>query len=539
MAQSLSKFHKQAYVNLLLCLLVVAAAGYLILADMRDSLSRDRATADARGIAGEITRLIAAQRANLKQIAQRSDVITALQDDVTPTHLRLTEQIRAATPQAQAIHLLSNAALGGTQGLTHLAANYVHLIQKGRHQGFASIAEFRALDTPSEHYDLIEPVVTGDQKTVGYVVLSVSTAPLHSVIKRRLPETAYLTLYQTNAKEKPLTIMSFGDYALAEKAGGITASLGGLPWMLTYWPGEPMLGIFAGNRIYYLLFILFAVASLSVMSFDLYRRTREAIHHDIKSVGQMFRDVRFGDMRNQYPMKLEEFSPAFLYLQDSGKKLVEEKEKLKGMGLIDYLSQLNNRRYFEMRLKELFEQMATFPPSSVLIIDIDQFKAINDRFGHKAGDTLIVGIANALREIVRQTDFLARLGGDEFVVIYPHVSLSEATAFAERLRKLLPRQITLPRGLMHELRWSGGLSVMSNRDKRFSDVLWRADQALILAKEDGRHRTKIYDPTIDAEQDVHVDPYAHRAQAMPNAKTVGSDTRLGRAKLTSISRKTQ
>jgi len=532
MAQSLSKYHSQAFANLLLCLLVVGAAGYLILADMRDSLSRERALEGARVIAGEVSRLISSQRSNLKTIVQQPEVLAALRHGTASSQQQLANQIQARIPQAQTVHLLSTTGINGTQGLTSLVANYVDLIQRGAE---VPTAEFHDLGTSNEYYDLVEPVVTGNNELLGYLVMSISSSSLHALIERQLPDSGYLELRHANQDKNPSETISFGERARAGKARGITVALGDVPWTLTYWSGEPMPGIFAGNRIYYALFILFAVTSLLVMSFGLYRRTREAIHHDIKSVGRMFRDVRQGDMRNQYPMKLEEFSPAFLYLQDSGRKLVEEKEKLKGMGLIDHLSQLSNRRYFEMRLNELFEQKKAFPPSSVLIIDIDQFKSVNDRYGHKAGDALIVGFADALRQVVRQSDFLARLGGDEFCVIYPYVTLTEATVFADRLRKLLPRQIPLTRGIVHNLRWSGGVSIMSDKDPKYSDVLWRADQALILAKEGGRNRTKVYDPIIDQEQeDVRLDPFAHHAKTKP--KLVSSDTNPGGTRLASIPR---
>lgn len=164
------------------------------------------------------------------------------------------------------------------------------------------------------------------------------------------------------------------------------------------------------------------------------------------------------------------------------------------MELMDQLSQLGNRRYFEQRLKELFEASNENGPSSVLMIDMDYFKQVNDKHGHDAGDALIVGFANALRKAVRQTDVLARFGGDEFCIIYPYDPLEKARIRAERLRKQLPREILLTKGIMHQLRWTGGLSVMYDKDTKPDDVLWRADQALLQAKEDGRNTTKVYDP---------------------------------------------
>lgn len=222
-----------------------------------------------------------------------------------------------------------------------------------------------------------------------------------------------------------------------------------------------------------------------------YLTVTRVVRNDIKSIARMFYDIRHGGLREDYPMELEEFTGVFQYLRESGRKLVEEKKKLKGLGLIDHLSQLSNRRHFEKRLKELFEVNKTHSPSSVLIVDLDHFKSINDAHGHDIGDALIVGFAKALRAAVRQTDFLARLGGDEFCVIYPYAPLAKATVFVERLRKELPRELALPNGINHPLKWTGGLSSMTPGDKKFDDVLWRADKALMQAKESGRNQTQI------------------------------------------------
>jgi len=138
------------------------------------------------------------------------------------------------------------------------------------------------------------------------------------------------------------------------------------------------------------------------------------------------------------------------------------------------------------------------------MIDMDHFKKVNDIYGHDAGDALIVGFANALRKVVRQNDVLARLGGDEFCIIYTYASLENAKNFVERLRRQLPREIPLTKGVIHQLRWTGGLSAMHDKDTKPDDVLWRADQALLQAKEAGRNITKVYDPATGAPEKKRV-----------------------------------
>lgn len=259
-------------------------------------------------------------------------------------------------------------------------------------------------------------------------------------------------------------------------------------------PDDVSASISTEYRMLYLALIAIAVVALIVIGVTTYLTISRAVRDDVNSIARMFHDIRHGGLRVDYPMELEEFARVFQYLRDSGRKLVEEKKKLKGLGLIDHLSQLSNRRHFERRLKELFEASKTHGPSSVLIIDVDHFKSVNDDYGHDIGDALIIAFAKALRAAVRQSDFLARLGGDEFCVIYPYAPLAKATAFAERLRKQLPRDVALPNGVLHPLKWTGGLSAMVANDKKFDDALWRADKALMQAKEAGRNNTKVCPP---------------------------------------------
>lgn len=241
--------------------------------------------------------------------------------------------------------------------------------------------------------------------------------------------------------------------------------------------------------------VLMGVAMLGILAvfFRLYRVAAAAVRHDVRSLTRMFRDVREGDVREDYPIALRDFAETVSYLRASGRKLVLEKQRLKNLGLIDHLSQLSNRRHFERRLEQLFAGRKSKGGSTVLLIDIDHFKAVNDQYGHDCGDTLVVRFSKALRACVRQSDFLARLGGDEFCVIYPYTSVDRATFYVQRLRQQLPREITLMNGVTHTLRWTAGLSAMTDADKKFDDVLWRADKALIQAKEAGRNNTKVYD----------------------------------------------
>jgi diguanylate cyclase (GGDEF)-like protein len=155
----------------------------------------------------------------------------------------------------------------------------------------------------------------------------------------------------------------------------------------------------------------------------------------------------------------------------------------------DSLTGLSNRRKLMAALTEHYELFARYKtPTSVLIFDIDNFKGINDEYGHLAGDKAIAVTADVCRHELRATDFPARLGGDEFVILMPHTNCEHAVPIAERLRLRIAEQLKELGTLGAGATISGGLSELQPSDTSYEDVLKRADDALYRAKRDGRNR---------------------------------------------------
>jgi len=494
MSSSLTRLHLKVFLILTLCLGVAGYAGYLALRDLQLASYEENVTRTAGEAANRINELLAQQRQSLDKFAHQSDVMALLQHGSVAARVNAGNQIQSMLPDATAVHLLTRNNAGVLTPADNIDPASQDFVRRAAAAETPLAPEFRALGTPAEHYDMATPVRNQGQKPVGYLLASFATAPLRTAIEKSLPPGSYMELQQPAPDGTAQTVLAVGT-APPGNVATVTSALGNTRWTLLYEPAEKLPAILSGNRVYYFVFIVLAALTIFIVLFRLYRQTANAVRHDIRSLIRMFRDLREGSVRVDYPMELREFSEIFNYLRDRGQKLVEEKEKLKGMGLMDHLSQLGNRRHFERRLKELFEASKANGPSSVLIIDVDHFKSVNDKHGHDAGDALIVGFAKALRKVVRQTDVLARLGGDEFCIIYSYAPLAKATTLVERLRRHLPREIPLTKGVMHQLRWTGGLSAMHDNDTKPDDVLWRADQALLQAKEAGRNTTKVYDPT--------------------------------------------
>jgi two-component system, cell cycle response regulator len=160
------------------------------------------------------------------------------------------------------------------------------------------------------------------------------------------------------------------------------------------------------------------------------------------------------------------------------------------MAITDPLTGLYNRRYMESHLGSLLEQaVSRKKPLTVLVLDIDYFKAINDTHGHDAGDDVLREFSFRIKKSIRGIDLACRYGGEEFVVVMPETDITVATMVAERLRR---RVATEPFPIQDgsrsiEVTISIGISALG-RDDTAANILKRADAALYRAKRDGRNR---------------------------------------------------
>lgn len=159
----------------------------------------------------------------------------------------------------------------------------------------------------------------------------------------------------------------------------------------------------------------------------------------------------------------------------------------------DPLTGLYNRRYFEeVAAREVAQAKRTHAPLSIVALDLDHFKAINDRYGHAIGDKVLRVQSEIIREVIRENDIPCRVGGEEFVIIMPATDSHEAAFAAERLRaQVMAADIGL--GNQQVICWttSVGVATLGEGDGAIEEVLRRADDALYRAKADGRNRVSV------------------------------------------------
>lgn len=161
--------------------------------------------------------------------------------------------------------------------------------------------------------------------------------------------------------------------------------------------------------------------------------------------------------------------------------------------LTDPLTQLPNRRAFDDQLAgRLQDYRKHSTPFSLLMVDVDHFKQINDTFGHPVGDEVLVSMGKALRAALRKHDFVARIGGEEFAIIFPYTTLEEAQRAATKACEGVAALACEYEFLSQPVTASGGLaSIHPGED--LDSLVRRADDALYMAKHNGRDRTYMHD----------------------------------------------
>lgn len=170
------------------------------------------------------------------------------------------------------------------------------------------------------------------------------------------------------------------------------------------------------------------------------------------------------------------------------------RDELERQAHSDYLTGLDNRRHFLSQAEsELARTLRYERDMSILMLDLDYFKRINDTYGHKVGDIVLQRFAAVCRATLRNVDIIGRIGGEEFAVLLPEAGVEQAMDAAERLRAALASaQVKLDSGLPLHFTASLGVVTLSGQDINIDILLNQADQALYRAKNEGRNRVCLY-----------------------------------------------
>ena len=242
----------------------------------------------------------------------------------------------------------------------------------------------------------------------------------------------------------------------------------------------------------------------------------EGLEAKIRRLERKFltKDREIGEWRRRWEEKnreLESYNRELLALKELYKERARDlravMEKLEEVSITDDLTQIYNHRYLISRLHYEFERAKRYGHSiSLIMVDIDHFKAYNDNNGHLAGDDALRTVARLINGAIRETDILGRYGGEEFAIILLHADLVQMEEVAERIRRTIeetpfPNEELQPMG---KITVSMGGCCLSDGMETMEDLIRSADEALYRAKRNGRNQIAIEGRFSEKGTNLHI-----------------------------------
>jgi diguanylate cyclase (GGDEF)-like protein/PAS domain S-box-containing protein len=202
--------------------------------------------------------------------------------------------------------------------------------------------------------------------------------------------------------------------------------------------------------------------------------------------GMQWFEARLYPLANHYQGQL---AVTAMVINISERKLMQQ--RLRDLSYMDPLTSVANRRFFLEHLSEELESSLTDKTTvSVMILDIDHFKQINDTYGHLVGDHVLKDLVTIAKTILRKRDIIARFGGDEFIISMVGVEMAAVLQIAEQLRERVRQYDFRPEDIQIKVTISIGVSNATLYDTDISSIISRADKALYQAKELGRDQVR-------------------------------------------------
>jgi len=232
---------------------------------------------------------------------------------------------------------------------------------------------------------------------------------------------------------------------------------------------------------------------VGVMIMSAYRRNLNFSAGDIATI-RLFVEHISGAIKNSFLHR--DLQIALRELEKANRKLEKQKQRLEELSITDSLTGIRNRRYFDEHIVLEVEKCKRYDKRVfVMMIDIDDFKFINDTYGHDCGDYVLVKLARILRKTLRVSDLLARYGGEEFIVAMFETDAAGAVMASEKVRKKIENTIFLYRRKKIRITVSIGISCYpspSGAAVLIDRVVREADKALYLAKKTGKNKCVYY-----------------------------------------------
>lgn len=341
-----------------------------------------------------------------------------------------------------------------------------------------------------EHFDLLSSITTAEGETAGLLFLSFRLDKLQLLLQRSLHEGDKLLLL--DGKGEPMAAV--GERPRGPHTLSLETPVDSTDWTLRlvtqHAQHQAVIRQVAGLN---LMLILCAGALIG----GIIHRFARSMNRDLDGIHRAMTNVLKGDFSpGQYPSKVAEIARILPDIERIAAALHEKTEQLREQSLTDPLTRLRNRRHFDVIIHHQFERSKRHPPALLMLIDVNDFKRVNDRLGHKRGDTALRELADFLLSHTRASDECARLGGDEFAVILEDIALADIETWVEEFLRKHDQRLSkyILEGLNQETcTLSVGICAIDSAFyPTIGSLLHAADVAMYRAKASGSGKSRFH-----------------------------------------------
>ena len=348
------------------------------------------------------------------------------------------------------------------------------------------------------HFDIISPILDPDGEPLGIAFASFYLTTLQDLIDNLVQEGQQLRVIKKDGSLVVETTLP----ANFDAAHQHKLDIEGSDWQLELLSTPIDTSQFENLVI---LVSLLIGTIIGMIVFMLSKRTCSNFLEEFQNIRSVLHNISLGSFQDNFKQpKFIEMSEVLPAIKEVTSIIHRQKQELLELSETDELTKLPNRRKFHEELIRMWQLSRRGLNCALMLIDLDNFKRINDSEGHAAGDTVLQLFANSLNKCRRETDIVGRQGGDEFAVLLPNAREEEAFAWYRRLTdSFIPSQ-------KHHEKLSGktictiscGVVCMSpSTHPDFDEILINADEALYQAKSAGRDQVSLYEPNLSATVD--------------------------------------
>jgi GGDEF domain-containing protein len=450
MQPSLTRLSSLNYGFMLLGLLLVGLALYFMLQDTQEQSQRHYGEYVSRNLATMVHDRIKDYQRRLLRLARTKETADALKlanaereswvqgwQKKFPGILRL----RLLGPGPHKIDL---------KRIPHFSYACIDMIRNTQSGKDGVSAELHMSATPSAHIAMVQ-AITRNKRDIGYLALSLRVNSFNKILLDN-PVQGVIELRQYTEDNKFVLISSTGKTREAKKTRPkILVPVAETNWKIAYWPdGKIQSGLTIRMPVIILLVLAIVIIfSGLLLSYFLLRKT---LQYDIKILTYLANDIRLGRLKQSYPVKLKESIKIAESLLQAGSKIISDIQDQKSSSQTDDLTGLPTLKAFNKRLEQLFGQNKLGFPSSLMLVDIDQFAKANEQYGHDTADLLLKNFAMELKRLVRQGDYVGRLGGCHFAVVFSLDELKDAEEIQKRVSGSMPMFLPIGKTDLVEIR---------------------------------------------------------------------------------------